>query len=78
MAYAYRRHSTTIELDAGQTATYRLPPMTPGMIIIDAKNVHTAGGSPQGPGGSGTGMPGRGHPNCARTWVTSVHMDRDR
>jgi phospholipase C len=45
MSFAYRVHHAIIELDPGQTATYRLPPMTPGMIVINAKNATV----PQGP-----------------------------
>lgn len=65
MAFAYRQHSTTVELDAGQTSAYRLPPMTAGLIVIDAKNVHLVGGGPEGPsepGVPGTGQPGGGTP----------------
>lgn len=34
--YARRTHHTTVRLEPGETRTYRLPPMTPGAVVVDA------------------------------------------
>lgn len=56
MAYAYRTHEAFIELNPGETGTWRLPPMTEGPIIVSSFYAMVPGSS--GSLGSGAGSGG--------------------
>ena len=60
--YAGRQHTVLIELSAGEERLYRLPPMTPGPVVVHVKHAdvmfRTTGrpdpeGGPGGPAGRG-------------------------
>lgn len=65
MAFAYRTHEALIELSPGETGLWRLPPMTPGTIIVQSFYAMPSGWRSSTPAmplahGSGTQQPGPG------------------
>jgi phospholipase C len=60
MAFAYRVREAFIELNPGESGAWRLPPMTPGTIVIGSYYAMPPGWSASSGGGGGT-SPHAGH-----------------
>jgi phospholipase C len=83
MAFAYRTHEALIELSPGEVGLWRLPPMTPGTIIVQSFYAMPSGwhsSTPATPSehGSGTPQPGLGdHAGGAGLHTRLGRLDAD-
>lgn len=90
MDFAYRSHDVFVEFNPGETKTWRLPPMTPGAIIISSVYAMPPGWHPtssstptehHGPGGVHHGHGGSvggpvAEPEVALPGDGTVHLDQ--